>query len=59
MHRQNRRGAKRLTFTVLAVRSVNGGTMPDTTAASERPNRIHVANIIDLFASTPQSYINI
>lgn len=56
MQRKNRRGAEGLTFTVLAVRSVNGGTMPDATAASEKPKRMHVANIIDLFASAPQSF---
>lgn len=47
---------KGLTFTVRAVTSLNGGTMPDTTAASEKPNRRQVANTIDLFAPKPQSY---
>ena len=30
--------------------SVNGGMVPDNTAARERPNRIQVARTIDVFA---------
>ena len=47
---------KELTFTVLAMTSENGGTMPDTTVAIEKPNRRQVANTIVLFAPAPQAY---
>lgn len=41
---------RKLTFTALAVPLVNGGTIPDMTTMSERPNIKHVEKTIDLFA---------
>lgn len=42
--------SRKLTFTALAVSSVNGGTIPDITRKSERPNTKQVERTIDLFA---------
>lgn len=45
-----------LTFTALEVSSVNGGMIPDNTAAIERPNKRQVARMIDVFA--PRKYLH-
>ena len=44
------------TFTVLAMSSVKAGTIPDNTAATESPKRMHVAIDIVVFAPVNNSY---
>lgn len=57
LQRQENRFNGKLTFTALAVSSVNGGTTPDKIAVNERPNSRQVARTIDCFAPRDQLYI--